>query len=301
MSKIENAVNWAIRIAQDNSHGYDQANRWGPNYDCSSLLISAWEQAGVPVKSKGATYTGNMYSVFTSCGFKDVSSSVNISNGSGIQRGDVLLNHADHTAMSTGNGQIVQASINEFGGVTGGQSGDQTGAEIQVRSYYNYPWNCVLRYPEANTPKQVPGNAVNSEGIYYRSHCQTVGLLAPVHDGQTSGTTGYGKRLEALWVDPRTLRKKYGNNVKISAQAHIQTYGWRTYSNVEDTTMLGTTGEAKRLEAIKLSITGLPSGKTLWYRTHLSKTGWTGWVKNGAMSGTVGEAKSIEAIQIKII
>ena len=29
--KIEAAVNWAIQIANDNSHGYDQANRWGPD------------------------------------------------------------------------------------------------------------------------------------------------------------------------------------------------------------------------------------------------------------------------------
>lgn len=32
--------------AADNSHGYDQANRWGPDYDCSSAVISAWELAG---------------------------------------------------------------------------------------------------------------------------------------------------------------------------------------------------------------------------------------------------------------
>ena len=34
--KIEAAVNWAIQIANDNSHGYDQANRWGPDYDIDS-------------------------------------------------------------------------------------------------------------------------------------------------------------------------------------------------------------------------------------------------------------------------
>ena len=65
MTKTESAVQWAINIANDNRHGYSQANRWGnPDYDCSSLVISAWQQAGVPVKSNGATYTGNMYNVF---------------------------------------------------------------------------------------------------------------------------------------------------------------------------------------------------------------------------------------------
>ena len=53
MTKTEKAVTWAIEIANDPAHGYDQDNRWGPDYDCSSLVISAWQQAGVPVKTKG--------------------------------------------------------------------------------------------------------------------------------------------------------------------------------------------------------------------------------------------------------
>lgn len=146
MSITEKAIAQMEAWAQDDSHGYDQANRWGPDYDCSSAVIQAWQNAGVPVKTGGATYTGNMYSVFMACGFEDVTASVNISTGAGLQRGDVLLNHVHHTAMYCGNGKLVQASINEFGGTTGGQTGDQTGREFYIRSYYNYPWNAVLRY-----------------------------------------------------------------------------------------------------------------------------------------------------------
>lgn len=148
---IENAVEWAVGIANDNSHGYDQNNRWGPDYDCSSLIIQAWQNAGVPVKTQGASYTGNMYDAFIACGFTDVTSQVNLSSGTGIVRGDVLLNIQSHTAMSIGNSQIVQASINEFGETTGGQSGDQTGREIYTRSYYNYPWDKILRYADGGS------------------------------------------------------------------------------------------------------------------------------------------------------
>ena len=150
MSIVEKATTQMEKWARDDTHGYDQANRWGPNYDCSSAVISAWEIAGVPVKSNGATYTGNMYSVFTRCGFVDITNSVNLASGAGLARGDVLLNHANHTAMYCGNGQVVQASINEYGATTGGQSGDQTGREFYIRSYYNYPWDCVLRYQTTN-------------------------------------------------------------------------------------------------------------------------------------------------------
>ncbi len=156
---IEDAVEWAIGIANDDSHGYDQTNRWGPDYDCSSLVIQAWQNAGVPVKTQGASYTGNMYDAFIACGFIDVTSQVNLSSGSGVVRGDVLLNIVNHTAMSIGNGQIVQASINEHGETTGGQTGDQTGREIYTRSYYNYPWDRVLRYSGG-------GGVTPPQGVY---------------------------------------------------------------------------------------------------------------------------------------
>ena len=148
---IESAVNWAVKIANDNSHGYDQSSRWGPNYDCSSLVISAFEQAGCKVKSGGATYTGNMKSVFLRYGFSDVTSKIALSTGMGLKRGDVLLNTKSHTALVVEDGgkTIVNASINENGKTTGGRSGDQTGREIYTRGYYNYPWDVVLRYNES--------------------------------------------------------------------------------------------------------------------------------------------------------
>lgn len=163
MSKIETAVKYMINVANDNRHGYSQYNRWGSlntwsDYDCSSLVISAYQYAGVPVKSKGATYTGNMYNVFLKCGFKDVTNQVNLYNANGMKRGDVLLNHKYHTAMYIGNYQTAEASIDERGGIVGRQTGDQTGGEILVRRYRNYPWNCVLRYVgndklEVSSPK----------------------------------------------------------------------------------------------------------------------------------------------------
>ena len=145
---IEKATKQMESWANDDSHGYDQQYRWGQrgDYDCSAAVIQAWENAGVPVKTKGATYTGNMRSVFLANGFKDVTSQVNLNTGSGLERGDVLLNYLNHTAMYVGNGQEVEASINERGTTTGGQPGDQTGREFLIRPYRNYPWNCVLRY-----------------------------------------------------------------------------------------------------------------------------------------------------------
>lgn len=166
MSIIEKAVNWIIGIANDNTHGYDQGSRWSPDYDCSSLVISAWKQAGVNLT---CTYTGNMYANMVNKGFSDITSQVNLATGSGLARGDVLLNVASHTAMYIGNGQICEATGNENGGITGGQTGDQTGREICINSYRNYPWNYVLRYvaEDGGSRETQSGNTTSTDEDTY--------------------------------------------------------------------------------------------------------------------------------------
>lgn len=148
MTKTEKATEIMEQWAMDDSHGYDQEHRWGEygDRDCSAAVIDAWELAGVPVKTCGATNTWTMLPIFLAMGFEDVIGSVNVATGEGLRRGDILLNRANHVAMYCGDGREVEASINEFGGVTGGQPGDQTGFEFLIRPYRNYPWDHVLRY-----------------------------------------------------------------------------------------------------------------------------------------------------------
>ena len=152
MGKIEDAVNLALEIANDDSHGYSQYNRWGPDYDCSSFLIYVWQSCGVPVKTNGATYTGNMLSAFLQSGFRIVDRSVEE-----LQPGDVLLNVVHHTAMYIGGNKIVQASISENGTIHG-NPGDQTGYEIAVSSFYEFPWDYVLRYNRKDDYEQIPAD-----------------------------------------------------------------------------------------------------------------------------------------------
>lgn len=152
MSKTEQAISQMEQWALDDSHGYDQYYRWGQygDYDCSSAVISAWELAGVPLKTCGATTTWDMLQICLALGFADVTSTVDLNTGAGLKRGDILLNRKNHVAMYCGGGLEVEASINEFGGVVGGQAGDQTGYEFLIRDYRNYPWDYVLRYMKDN-------------------------------------------------------------------------------------------------------------------------------------------------------
>lgn len=210
MSIIDSAVNWAVGIAEDDSHGYDQINRSlgdpnGTDYDCSSLVCTAWQQAGVKVIDAGASYTGNMRKAFLKCGFKEVDIKTR-------KRGDVLLNENHHTAMMIDGNRLVHASINEQGKVVGGKKGDQTKKEICIRDYYNYSrgWDCCLRYPEENT---VPKKAVNdtyftvkvtaSDGLNVRT--------GPAKSFSLSGTPlSYGSKVEVAEVKNGWGRTKYG-------------------------------------------------------------------------------------------
>lgn len=133
--------------------GYDQYNRqdirYGGECDCSSLVIHVLKEAGFDTGA--ATYTGNMRSNLVARGWK-----VCPVNGN-PQKGDILLNDGSHVAMWLGD-CLAQASIDERGRISGGQSGDQTDYETNVRSYYNYPWNCYLRWGGASTNVEPSGS-----------------------------------------------------------------------------------------------------------------------------------------------
>ncbi len=78
---------------------------------------------------------------------------------------------------------------------------------------------------------------------------------------------------------------------------HVQTYGWQDY--VSDGEMSGTSGEAKRLEGIKIKVkSDIPGGIT--YSVHCQTYGWMDFVSDDEMSGTSGEAKRLESIKIKL-
>lgn len=175
MTKVDVAVKFMEDIASDNSHGYSQQYRWGPDYDCSSLIISAWQYAGVPVRESGATFTGNMLPVFLSCGFYDVTADVNLNNGNGMKHGDVLLNIANHTAMYIGNGRLIAARSDEGHP----EQGDQ-GREICEQNYYNFPWDVVLRYPQEASYDGDEEHPVEQRG--YRQLHYPMGLMIPQDD-----------------------------------------------------------------------------------------------------------------------
>lgn len=91
---------------------------------------------------------------------------------------------------------------------------------------------------------------------------------------------------------------KYSGNLRY--KVHVQTYGWQEWK--EGGAVAGTTGQAKRLEAIRIELTGQMAEKyDVYYRGHSQTYGWLGWAKNGEPAGTEGLAKRLEALQIVLI
>lgn len=140
MGDIKKAVEWAVKIANDPTHGYDQEQRNGPDYDCSSLVATALKQAGFNVSEK--SWTGNLKEQLMAEGFYLCTAPWMV--------GDIHLNTQKHVCMSVDADMIVEASLNELGGIAGGQSGDQTGNEISIKPFYEYRhgWNYHLRAPQ---------------------------------------------------------------------------------------------------------------------------------------------------------
>ncbi len=141
--------------------------------------------------------------------------------------------------------------------------------------------------------------------VWYRVHSQTYGWQGWACDGAPAGTTGMGKRGEAIQVvvlkgdakpEGYDARKTAYRGV-VAANAHVQHDGWLGYRNAGQ---IGTTGQAKRMEALWIKSGCLPSSG-IKYQSHLQRIGWESeWRADGAVSGTTGQARRVEAIRAQL-
>ena len=148
--------------------------------------------------------------------------------------------------------------------------------------------------------------AINSKAaagisIYGKAHVQTYGdtngkiVKENGIDTLVLGTRGEAKRVESMTIN---LQNESGYTGTIQYRVHRQTYGWETRW-AKDGSVSGTTGQAKRLEAISIDARSSYNG-SVEYQTHVQTYGWMDWVSDGALSGTSGQAKRLEAIRIRL-
>ena len=159
---IDAMVEYAVKIANDNSHGYSQAvrslyNTKNPtSFDCSSLALTAiqyaFEKYGITPTPKdinakasklddGLSYTGNMLNL-QKLGFEVVAT--NQTAHGKMQKGDLELSLWHHVAMAIDGDNIVHARSSEGTSDTK----DGSGNEIRTQSWYQYGkgWTHRLRF-----------------------------------------------------------------------------------------------------------------------------------------------------------
>ena len=153
----------------------------------------------------------------------------------------------------------------------------------------------------SNTNPSVAGEA--NVNIAYRTHVQSFGWQGWKYNGMMSGTSGKAKRLEGINI--KLTNKPYSGNIVYTT--HVQSIGWQGNENnvntwFRDGQMAGTSGRAKRLEAIRIALTGeMAEHYDVYYRVHAQTYGWLAWAKNGEAAGTAGLSKRLEGIQIVLV
>ena len=158
---------------------------------------------------------------------------------------------------------------------------------------------------------RLTGALAEKYDVYYRVHAQTYGWLDWAKNGEAAGTEGLAKRLEAIEIRlvekgdsaPGSTERPYVTPPPatvdgINYQTHVQTYGWQAWK--ANGAVSGTSGEAKRLESIRILLQNPGYSGSVEYQTHVQTYGWQNWVKDGAESGTSGQAKRLEGIKIRL-
>lgn len=150
-------ASWAEKIAADDSHGYSQVHRMGnPDYDCSSLVYYAvTEGAGIKLSINYPFATGGAIDdasgeggILQAAGF--TKHAWDGKDTSVLQRGDIVWSD-HHTEIYSGDGKFTGAHIDENGGTTGPQGGDQKGDEISTTNNTPSGMSYFLRSPGKST------------------------------------------------------------------------------------------------------------------------------------------------------
>lgn len=135
------------------------------------------------------------------------------------------------------------------------------------------------------------GRYVYTDGgyVFYQSHVQTYGDLAPVWDGRTSGTTGEARRLEAVRI--------YG--APLEYRVYVRGAGWTGWVMDE---WAGTKGQAVPAEGVQVRMThGADEDIHVEYRVHVQCVGWMPWVMDGDVAGLPGLGLRVEAIEVRLV
>lgn len=238
---IDCYVDYMVSMANNNAHGYSQAERslYSDNptsFDCSSLTLTAinyaFKKYGIhPTpeeinKKYGLSYTGNMMNLVRHCGFSIVAEAQTAH--ADLQRGDLELNVTYHVAVAVDKDTIVHARSSE--GTRDNK--DNSGNEIRTQPWYNYSkgWTHRLRFtgegialPDDSEPVKAPEKAPE----------QQTGKITAKHTAQSFDASAAGTYI--VQASELNVRDGAGTDKKILTAIpkgkEVYNYGYYTKLN----------------------------------------------------------------------
>lgn len=212
-----------LRTAKVSIHGGD--------YDCSESVRMCYAAAGVLPWGYWDSYmwTGIERDVLTRHGFAEI----NVSSAAKMRRGDVLLK-SGHTEMYLGDGLQAGARGNEWGGISGGKKGDQTGRELSEGPYRGTAqWETAFRYFGAHTVNGIPAAEVAAQVMEHLvMHDSAHG-----YDQPNRGGDGTVEEVTVRWDDGKQIEQEDDMNCIIGIQGR-NTLCWFDGININDLTTM---------------------------------------------------------------
>ena len=171
----------------------------------------------------------------------------------------------------------------------------------ELMAKYNIPVENVIRHYDV-THKICPAPFVNNESrwnefksrlipktdIECKAHIENIGWTQWKKAGDIIGTTGEGKRIEAIILEGH-------NGIDLSYRVHMENLGWSNW--VGNGQVAGTTGQSRKIEAIEIKC-----NRMLEVQEHIENVGWMPISKGTNIRiGTEGKSLRLEAFKINVI
>ena len=153
---------------------------------------------------------------------------------------------------------------------------------------------------------RLSGEVATKYYVYYRVHVAYLGWMGWAADAQTAGTIGLSCRVEALQImlvpkggaAPGSTVDHYLELI-VGGQGNVSGKGW--LPEVSGRCIVGTTGQSRQMEAVKLWIASSNFSGSIEYNVYVAGSGWQdAWIKENEIAGVMDSGKRIEAIKIRL-
>jgi len=151
------------------------------------------------------------------------------------------------------------------------------------------------------------GDISHHYDIYYRVHSQHFGWLDWAKNGESAGTQGYSYRAESLQIKlvekgqappGQTARAFRIAPPKVSFDGHVSGIGWVNRNGLSNS--INHANQGRQFEAIRAQLEQSDYSGGIRYDSHISTSGWTNPVENGAISGSVGHSRALQAFSFQL-